>query len=138
MFVTFNVVAPDISIDVIPLQPLNIFFIFVTFDVLNLDTSSAVSLLQPLNIEFIFVTADVSTVHLSIDVTTPCLSNIYDKSIIAVSSGLSHLHLPSASGVIVYLVLQAPPTHILKLPVAVPSIYSPPSPAAPPISLLLI
>ena len=46
MFVTFNVVAPDILMDVIASQPLNMPSITVTFDVLNLDTSSAVSLLQ--------------------------------------------------------------------------------------------
>ena len=44
IFLTFNVVAPDISIDVIALQLKNILLIFVTFDVLKLDTSSAVSL----------------------------------------------------------------------------------------------
>ena len=78
--------------------------ISVTFDVLNLDTSSAVRLLQLLNMSLIFVTVEVSTVHLSIDITTSWKPNMDTKLVITRSFGLSHLHLPAASGVIVYLV----------------------------------
>ena len=138
IFVTFDVLKLDTSSAVRLSQLPNMEFIFVTFNVSKLDTSIAVRLLQLLNIYLIFVTEEVSTVHLSIDVTASRPLNMDSKFVIAMSAGLSHLHLPLASGVIVYSVPLEPLIFILKLPVAVPSMYSPPPPAAPPISLLLI
>ena len=130
--VTFDVLKLDTSsADNLPQLP-NILYMPVTFDVSKLDTSSANNLPQPLNImlmlmtfdvskldksinfklddqfmniPYIFVTVEVSTVHLSIDVTASCIQNISAKLVITRSSGLSHLHLPLASGVIVYWVL---------------------------------
>ena len=67
---------------------------------------------------------EVSTVHLSIDVTASCCLKIPAKLVITRSFGLSHLHLPAASGVIIYWVPAGPLIFILKLPVAVPSMYS--------------
>lgn len=53
--------------------------------------------------QYISVTFDVSKFERSIDVISEHSRNALFKLVTIMSAGLSHLHLPSASGVTVYL-----------------------------------